>query len=107
MPKYDLESMRIAAGQVEKLQHEFEESKKKVTGFEHENDNPFKGMTGADDAHGATDEFKKGVHKEFDAGGAVMAGTASALRKAMQLMQEADQIGADNVTLHEDKSRKA
>ena len=36
MPVYDSDSMAIAAGQVEKLKDEFEKSKHKVTGLDHE-----------------------------------------------------------------------
>ena len=44
MPVYDSDSMAIAAGQVEKLKDEFEKSKHKVTGLDHEKESPFGGM---------------------------------------------------------------
>jgi hypothetical protein len=44
VPVYDADSMAIAAGQVEKLKDEFEKSKQKVTGMDHEHESPFGGM---------------------------------------------------------------
>ncbi|MFD9896221.1 hypothetical protein ACFWY9_43315 [Amycolatopsis sp. NPDC059027] len=101
MPVYDPDSMGIAAKQVEKLKDEFEKSKNKVTGMDHEKESPFGGLTGANDAHGAVGQFKQGVHKEFDAAGKLMEATSFALRKAAGLIAETDQVAKSDVTLHQ------
>lgn len=101
VPVYDPDSMAIAAGHVEKLKEEFEKSKNKVTGMDHEKESPFGGMAGAQDAHGAAGQFKQGVHKEFDAAGGHMEAMAYAMRKAAGLIVETDQVAKSDVTVHE------
>ncbi len=103
MPVYDPDSMAIAAGQVEKLKDEFEKSKGKVTGMDHEKESPFGGMAGAQDAHSAVGQFKQGVHSQFDAAGRHMDALALAMRKAAGLMVDADEAGKVDLTLHEDR----
>ncbi len=103
MPVYDPDSMAIAASQVEKLKDEFEKSKGKVTGMDHEKESPFGGMTGAQDAHSAVGKFKQGVHSQFDAAGQHMDALALAMRKAAGLMVEADQVAKSDLTVHEDR----
>ncbi|HEV7981236.1 hypothetical protein [Amycolatopsis sp.] len=105
MPVYDAHSMGIAAGQVERLKDEFEKSKGKVTGVDDEKDSPFGSMGGSGDVHSAVGTFKEGVHNEFDAGGKLMEATSFVLRKAAGLIEEADQIAKDNVTLHQDRPK--
>jgi len=95
--------MGIAAGQVEKLKDEFEKSKHKVTGMDHEKESPFGGMAAAQDAHGAVGQFKQGVHNQFDAAGKHMQALGFAMRKAAGLLGETDQVAKSDVTLHEDK----
>ncbi|MGW4061141.1 hypothetical protein ACWEGE_22865 [Amycolatopsis sp. NPDC004747] len=103
MPVYDTESMAIAAGQVEKLKDEFEKSKQKVTGLDHEKESPFGGMDETGDAHGAVGKFKDGVHNQFDAAGRHMEALGYAMRKAAGLIAETDQVGASDLQLHVDK----
>jgi hypothetical protein len=103
VPVYDPDSMAIAANQVEKLKDEFEKSKGKVTGMDHEKESPFGGMAGAQDAHGAVGRFKQGVHTQFDAAGKHMDALSFAMRKAAGLIAETDQVGASDLTLHVDK----
>jgi hypothetical protein len=95
--------MAIAAGQVEKLKDEFEKSKNKVTGMDHEKESPFGGMAGAQDAHSAVGQFKQGVHGQFDAAGKHMEAMGFVMRKAAGLIAETDQVGASDLKLHEDK----
>ncbi|WP_033290053.1 hypothetical protein [Amycolatopsis jejuensis] len=103
MPVYDADSMAIAARQVEKLKDEFRKSKDKLTGMDHERESPFGGMDGAEDAHSAVGEFKKGVHSQFDAAGQHMDALAVAMRRAAGLMTEMDQVAKSDITVHEDK----
>ncbi|MGW3961894.1 hypothetical protein ACWED2_18875 [Amycolatopsis sp. NPDC005003] len=103
MPVYDTESMAIAARQVEKLKDEFEKSKQKVTGLDHEKESPFGGMDETGDAHGAVGKFKDGVHNQFDAAGRHMEALGFAMRKAAGLIAETDQVGASDLQLHVDK----
>ena len=103
MPVYDAESMAIAAGQVEKLKDEFEKSKQKVTGLDHEKESPFGGMDANGEAHGAVGKFKDGVHSQFDAAGRHMEALGFAMRKAAGLITETDQVGANDLKLHVDK----
>jgi hypothetical protein len=103
VPVYDPHSMEIAAGQVERLRDEFERSKAKVTGVDHEKDSPFGTMGGSAGVHGAVGTFKQGVHKEFDAAGAHMTAASSALRRAVMAMQETDQVAASDLEWHEDR----
>ncbi|MDT7801940.1 MAG: hypothetical protein QOI78_5373 [Actinomycetota bacterium] len=103
MPVYDTDSMAIAAGQVEKLKDEFEKSKQKVTGLDHEKESPFGGMDDKGDAHGAVGKFKDGVHSQFDAAGKHMEALGFAMRKAAGLIAETDQVGASDLKLHVDK----
>lgn len=103
MPVYDAESMAIAAGQVEKLKDEFEKSKQKVTGLDHEKESPFGGMDANGEAHGAVGKFKDGVHSQFDAAGRHMEALGFAMRKAAGLITETDQVGASDLKLHVDK----
>jgi hypothetical protein len=95
--------MAIAARQVEKLKDEFEKSKRKVTGLDHEKESPFGGMDETGDAHGAVGKFKDGVHSQFDAAGRHMEALGYAMRKAAGLIAEADQVGASDLKLHVDK----
>lgn len=103
VPVYDPDSMHIAAGQVEKLKDEFQKSKDKVTGMDHLHESPFGGLAGAKDAHNAVGQFKQGVHAEFDAAGKLMEATGAALHKAAQKMVEADEVGAGDLKIHEDR----
>ncbi|MGH9059839.1 MAG: hypothetical protein ACRDZY_10040 [Acidimicrobiales bacterium] len=100
MPVYDADSMAITARQVEKLKDEFEKSKRHLTGVDDEPDSPFGTMGGSKDVHGAVGSFKQGVHTEFDAAGKLMEATGFVLRKAAGLVEEADQVGKSDVTLH-------
>jgi hypothetical protein len=103
VPVYDPDSMAIAARQVEKLKDEFEKSKQKVTGLDHEKESPFGGMDSTGDAHGAVGKFKDGVHNQFDAAGKHMEALGFAMRKAAGLIAETDQVGASDLKLHVDK----
>jgi hypothetical protein len=95
--------MAIAAGQVEKLKDEFEKSKGKLTGMDHEKESPFGGMDANGEAHGAVGKFKDGVHSQFDAAGKHMEALGFSMRKAAGLIAETDQVGASDLTLHVDK----
>lgn len=101
VPVYDPDSMAIAAGQVERLKHEFEKSKHKVTGLDEEKESPFGTMSGSGGVHGAVGTFKEGVHAEFDAAGKLMEATGLALRKAAGLVSETDQVAKSDATLHQ------
>ncbi|WIX80984.1 hypothetical protein QRX50_09585 [Amycolatopsis carbonis] len=103
MAVYDVDSMAIAARQVEKLKDEYQKSKDKLTGMDHEKESPFGGMPGSQDAHSAVGEFKNGVHSQFDAAGQHMDALASAMRKAAGLMTEMDEVGKSDLTVHVDK----
>ncbi|WP_410595748.1 hypothetical protein [Amycolatopsis sp. lyj-23] len=103
MPVYDPDSMAIAARQVEQLKDEFEKSKHKVTGLDHEKESPFGGMDETGEAHGAVGKFKDGVHSQFDAAGKHMEALGFVMRKAAGLIAETDQVGASDLKLHVDK----
>ncbi len=103
MPVYDADSMAIAAGQVEKLKDEFEKSKGKLTGLDHEKESPFGGMDANGEAHSSVGKFKDGVHSQFDAAGKHMEALGFAMRKAAGLIAETDQVGASDLKLHVDK----
>jgi hypothetical protein len=101
VPVYDPDSMGIAAGQVDKLKHEFEKSKCKVTGVDDEKESPFGTMGGSGDVHSAVGTFKEGVHSEFDAAGKLMEATGFVLRKAAGLIAETEDVAKSDVTLHQ------
>ncbi|MFI5607453.1 hypothetical protein [Amycolatopsis sp. NPDC051903] len=103
MPVYDVDSMAIAARQVEKLKDEFQKSKAKLTGMDHEKDSPFGGMPGSADAHSAVGEFKNGVHSQFDAAGEHMDALSSAMRRAAGLLAEMDDVAKSDITVHRDE----
>jgi hypothetical protein len=107
VPVYDPDSMGIAARQVEKLKHEFEKSKHKVTGVDDEKESPFGAMGGSGDVHSAVGMCKDGVHTEFDAAGKLMEATGFVLRKAAGLIAETDQVAKTDVTLHQSENQRA
>lgn len=100
MPVYDVESMNLTAGKVDKLADDFRSSKGKITGIEGES--PFGEVEDEDNpdkADGAVGSFASGMQSEFESAAGHMTAASSAIRNAIAAMGEADQTAADNLTL--------
>ncbi|MFC4005493.1 hypothetical protein ACFS2C_25170 [Prauserella oleivorans] len=102
MPVYDVDSMNITAGKVDKIAEEFLAAKEKLTGVQGES--PFgevEDPENPDKAAETVGSFTAGMQNEFDKAAGLVAAASTALRDAVRAMGEADNQAAENLTLRE------